>query len=258
MSSAKFKKETIVEITKIIRNTVLNCSTASSFINALILSLFLFSGLIGWQSALAQQDEFPGEKIVHLFEEPRHRTVFQKDQLYLINMQLRPGDESLPHTHDQAILLTYISRPEGPQFGELRTNIDYVTEAFTHKINNPGPNLFHILALVHDGNGVPIDNNDSPTGMQIEPDIENNWFRAYRFELAPGETTLTQHHINPTIIALGTEGTAYVSREDGITRELTQPGDWTFRDAGASYRITNVSDMWIAVIVNEGRLQHSK
>lgn len=220
--------------------------------------LLLMGGLTDWQTALAQGEEFAGEKIVHVLEEPRHRTVLQKGQLYMIDMQLRPGDASFPHRHDQAILLNRISNPDGPQFGIIDVVTDYASETFTHKIENNGDNLWRIIAFIHDGNGEPVSVNDQPTGMALEPEIENNWFRAYRIELAAGESTFTQLHQNPSVIVQATEGLAHVSREDGITRELTKPGDWAFRDAGASYRITNIGKNPVIINVNEIRLQHSK
>lgn len=207
---------------------------------------------------LAQQDEFAGERIVHLFEEPRHRPVRVQDQLHLLDVRLLPGDESFAHTHDQAILLTYISLAGGPQNGRVGVNTDYATEPFTHKVSNAGPGLFHIIALVHDGSGELITNDDAPTGMEVEPEIENTWFRSYRYELEPGETTSLQTHQNPTFIVQGTKGLAHVSREDGLTRELVYPGDWAWRGAGSTYQIANVGDTPVAIIVNEGRLQHDK
>ena len=211
--------------------------------------------LLGWSTATAQQEEFPGERIVHLLDEPRHRPIRQEDDLYLLDVRLKPGDESFPHTHDQAILLTYISLAGGPQNGRVGVNTDYATEALTHKVSNAGPGLFHIMALVHDGSGELQSGNDEPSGMAVEPEIENTWFRSYRYELAPGESTAMQTHVNPSFIVQGTEGIAHVSREDGITRELAHPSDWAFRKAGSSYQITNVGDSPVAIIVNEGRLQ---
>ena len=209
----------------------------------------------GWQAGFAQQAEFPGEKVVHLMDEPRHRPVRQQGQLYLLDVRLKPGDESFPHTHDQAILLTYISLARGPQNGRVGVNIDYASEPFTHKVSNEGPELFHIMALVHDGPGEPLRNDDLPSGMQAEPEIENAWFRSYRYELAPGESTAVQSHFNPSFIILGTEGLAHVSREDGVTRELAHAGEWAWREQDSSYQITNVGDTPVAIIVNEGRLQ---
>lgn len=219
----------------------------------LLLSITL--GLLSASGAWAQEEEFPGEKIVHLFDEPRHRPVRQEGDLYLLDVRIKPGDVSFPHVHDQAILLTYISLARGPQNGRVGVNTDYASEPFTHKVSNDGPGLFHIIALVHDGSGRPASSNDQPSGMGVAPEIENDWFRSWRYELQPGESTAMQSHSNPTFIVMGGEGIAHVSREDGITRELAHPGDWAWREAGSSYRLTNVGGSPVTVIVNEGRLQ---
>jgi hypothetical protein len=247
-----------VRIEKIKRNPIKHITKIRSLPKALVVLLFIMSGLASWQSAFAQEDEFAGEKIVHVLDEPRHRTVLQEGQLYMIDMQLNPGDASFPHMHDQAILLNRINSPEGPQYGLIESITDYASETFTHKIENNGSYQWRILAFIHDGNGEPIRPNDRPTGMESEPELEDNWFRSYRYELAAGETTLTQLHHNPTVIVQADEGLAHVSREDGITRELTQAGDWAFREAGASYRITNVGDSPVIINVNEVRLQFDK
>lgn len=233
-------------------------ATIKALPNLLIYLLLLISGLASWQPALAQESEFAGEKIVHVLDEPRHRTVLQEGQLYMIDMQLNPGDASFPHMHDQAILLNRISSPEGPQYGLIESITEYASETYTHKIENNGAYQWRILAFIHDGNGEPVSVNDRPAGMGREPELEDNWFRSYRYELATGETTLTQLHHNPTVIVQANEGLAHVSREDGITRELAQAGDWAFREAGASYRITNVGDSPVIINVNEVRLQFDK
>jgi len=209
-----------------------------------------------WQTAFGQQNAFDGERVVHLLDEPRHRPVRQHGQLYLLDVRLKPGDESFAHVHDQAILLTYISLSGGPQNGRVGVNIDYASDPFTHKVSNDGPGLFHIMALVHDGSGDLISDNDEPSGMEIAPEIENAWFRSYRYELAPGETTAIQRHINPSFVILGNEGTVQVSREDGLARELAYAGEWAWREQGSAYQITNVGDSAVAIIVNEGRQQH--
>ncbi len=246
-----------MKIIKIIRKPIQH-DTCSQLLRAILSLFLLISSLTAWQPALAQGVEFAGEKIVHVLEEPRHRTVLQKGQLYMIDMQLNPGDTSFPHRHDQAILLNRISSPDGPQLGIIEAITTYATETFTHKIENNGDHLWRILAFIHDGNGEPVRMNDLPSGMNGEPEIENNWFRAYRIELAAGETTFTQRHHNPSVIVQATEGLVQVSREDGITRELAQAGDWAFREAGASYRITNVGNDPVIINVNEIRLQFDK
>ena len=78
-----------------------------------------------WTEVEAQQADFSNEKIVHLLEEPRHRTVHQEGNLYLLDVQVNPGDISYAHLHDQPILLTSISSGSGPSNGNVRAIPEY-------------------------------------------------------------------------------------------------------------------------------------
>ncbi len=197
--------------------------------------------------------DFRGQRIVQILQEPRHRTVHQDDDIYLLDVQINPGDQTLAHTHDAAILYTFISNGDGPLNGRVSGNTDYVEQNFTHAVSNPGPNLFRILALTNYGTGLPGQTSDRPSGVGVEPQLENDWFRSYRLTLGPGETTSTQAHANPSVIIQVTDGTVHVSRADGVTAELAAMGDWTWRDENAPYTITNRGQSPVEVVVNEAR-----
>jgi quercetin dioxygenase-like cupin family protein len=202
----------------------------------------------------ADSDEFAGERIVHLLQEPRHRTVHQEGDLYLLDVQINPGDVSLPHVHDQPIMLTYISMADGPRDGQIGANIDYAAEAVTHKVSNAGPGLFRIIALVNSSPGNIALQSDRPQGVSAEPDMENAWFRSYRVELAPGEETQIQVHKLPSVVVQVVNGLLQVTRNDEVIDELDHPGDWAWRKAGTSYKVRNVGGIAAAVVINEGRL----
>lgn len=201
--------------------------------------------------SLAQ--DFRGQRIVQILQEPRHRTVHRDGDVYLLDVQINPGDRTLPHTHDAAILYTFISNGDGPLYGRVSGNTDYVEQNFTHAVSNAGPNLFRIIALTNYGTGLPGASGDRPTGINVEPQEENDWFRSYRLTLEPGETTATQTHSNPSVVIQVSEGTVHVSREDGLTAELTAMGDWAWRNEGSSYTITNRGRQPVDVVVNEAR-----
>ncbi len=215
-------------------------------------AVLLFSGFLS-VSPLAQEDQFPGERVVHLLDEPRHRTVHHDGDLYLLDVQINAGDVSLPHTHDQAILFTSMSRGSGPQDGGVSANIDYASEAVTHKVSNSGPGLMRILALVNDGSGNPNLTADRPTGLSGEPQLENAWFRSYRVELAPGEETAMQSHNFSSIVIQVADGLLHVTRGDGITTELDARADWAWHKANQSFVVRNVGRVASAVVINEGR-----
>jgi len=201
----------------------------------------------------AQQDEFPGERIVHLLQEPRHRTVHQEAELFLLDVQVNPGDVSFPHTHDQAILLTSISRGDGLRDGEVSANTDYASQALTHKVSNAGPGLFRIIAMVNAGTGNSDLTADRPTGLAMEPQLENSWFRSYRIELLPGEETAILTHSLPSVVVQAGAGQFHVSRSDGVNHELDASADWVWHQANQSYVVRNVGRVASAVVINEGR-----
>ena len=221
---------------------------------ALTCSILFAAPAALWDNTLyAQESEFPGEKVVHLLQEPRHRTVHQQGGLFLLDVQVNPGDTSYPHTHNQAILITYISNGAGPRNGDVSANTDYATTPVTHKISNAGPGLLRIIALVNDGSGIQDLSGDRPSGLSVEPQLENPWFRSYRIELAPGEETLLQTHHNPTAIVQANAGKVHVTRADGITDELREPGAWAWRNSESGFRVRNAGTTRVAVVINEGR-----
>lgn len=225
---------------------------ATFFILAILLFLVLTLSPVSNLFA-AEENEFAGERIVHLLQEPRHRTVHNEGDLYLLDVQINAGDISLPHVHDQAIMLTYISMADGPRDGQIGSNIDYAHEAVTHKVTNAGPGLFRIIALVNGSAGNIDLQSDRPQGLSGEPELENAWFRSYRVELAPGEETEVQLHKLPSVVVQVVDGLLQVTRDDEVIDELDHPGNWAWRKAGQSYKVRNVGAIATAVVINEGR-----
>ena len=134
----------------------------------------LLLGLAASGLAVAQtsDDPFAGKKIVHLLDEPRHRTVFNDDNVYLLDVQVNPGDVSFPHVHDSAILLTYISRGDGPANGRLGMNTDYASEPYTHEVSNSGPGLleFHRRAQSLYWQRVLLSTTSFQLGQRLHPE----------------------------------------------------------------------------------------
>lgn len=202
---------------------------------------------------VAAEQDFAGERIVHLLQEPRHRTVLQDGDIYVLDVQLNPGDESLAHVHDSALLVTMISTGAGPANGRVTVNTDYVTTPVTHKINNAGPGLMRIIAMTNLSPRQDPLSSDRPSGMPAEPTIENAWFRSYRIALEPGANSAPLLLENPSVVVQVTEGKVHVSRADGITAELDAMAKWTWRDADSSYQIRNVGTVPVELVIHEAR-----
>lgn len=226
----------------VINSIFLKCAVAT----IAVVAMFSFS-------SFGQEEAFVGDRIVPILEEPRHRTMHHDDQVYLLDVQINPGDMTLPHTHNAAIMYTFISNGEGPLYGRLSGNTDYVEENFTHEVSNPGPGLFRIIALTNYGDGIPEASTARPEGMEVDAQLENEWFRSYRLTLGPGQETAMQTHHNPTVVVQVTEGRLHVSREDGIKAELDAMGDWAWRDAHGSFKVKNMGNRAVEVVINEAR-----
>jgi quercetin dioxygenase-like cupin family protein len=195
------------------------------------------------------------QRVVMVYEEPRHRVVHVDGDVKLLDVQILPGDTTLAHTHDSAILYTFISNGSGPQNGRVSSITSYVEESYTHDVTNAGPHLFRIIAMANYGPGEREGVNTRPEGLRGEPQLENPWFRSYRIELAPGEETPVHRHRNSAAIVQVTEGRVEVSKATGFGAELTRMGDWTWRDPGSPYTIRNAGNTPVAVVVNEPRRQ---
>ena len=215
--------------------------------NPFRVSLLLAAALVGGA------DELLAQRVVMVYEEPRHRIVVDEGDLKVLDVQIQPGDTTLDHTHDSPIMYTFISSGAGPSGGRVQANLQYEEEAFTHRVSNNGPSLFRIIALAHYGPGEEDEANTRPEGLAGEPQVENRWFRSYRMELEPGQETSIHRHQNPALIVLVTEGRAEVSKDNGFGAELVRMGDWTWRQPGSPYTIKNAGTAPISVVVNEGR-----
>ena len=200
----------------------------------------------------AQENQFEGKRVVPVFAEPRHRVVHQDGDLYLMDIQIQAGDTTLPHTHDSAIIYTFIHDEDGPAFGRTGSETDYAEKAFTHEVANGGPGLLHIIALLNYGPGMSSD--DSPASVFGEPQLENPWFRSFRVELAPGAETVVTGEADTSVVVQVSEGTARVTRHDGLVEELYRMGSWVWREADSPFSIRNVGTQPIALIVNQARL----
>lgn len=219
--------------------------------------VFSASGQAQETSATTQQPRSVAlgdpNRVVQILQEPRHRQVHRDGDIYVLDVQINPGDMTLQHTHDAAILYTFISTGTGPSGGRISSNTEYVTKHFTHQVSNEGPGLFRIIALTNYGPPLADLKSDRPTGINGDPEIENPWLRAYTMTLPPGKRTELQTHHNPSLVVQVSEGTVHVTREDGITNELNSMGSWAWRNANSAYQVRNVGNVPVKIVIDEAR-----
>lgn len=230
----------------------------ASYLAQRYLLLYMFTGapLVAAQPNTGTPEEFAGLseplRVVHVLDEPRHRTVYVDGDVRLLDVQVNPGDNSLPHTHDSAIMYTFINLGRGLD-GRVSSITRYADEPFTHRVSNSGEDLFQIIALTSFADPVPDNTLDLPSGMTLEPELENGWFRAWRLTLEAGEQYQPITHLNPAFVVQVSEGAAQVQRADGITGELLQPGHWSAVPAEQGYVLYNPSEQPVTVVVKEAR-----
>lgn len=231
--------------------------THASSLLAILLYHTLGASVASAQLTEGEPEDFAGltdpVRVVHILGEPRHRTVYQQQNIRLLDIQINPGDTTLPHTHDNPILYTFISNGEGPLGGRLSSATRYVEESYTHRVTNEGPGLFRIVALASFAEPSEAGIDDLPSGLPSEAELENDWFRAWRITLQPGERSEEIDHLNPAfVIQVSTEGAVHVERNDGITAELLAAGEWSA--PRQRYALYNPSPKAVTMVVNEARV----
>ena len=64
----------------------------------------------------------------------------------------------------------------------------YVEKPFTHRVNNIGASLFRLIGIANRTAGASSAADDI-SGLSAKPELENNWYRAHRVVIKPGEAT---------------------------------------------------------------------
>lgn len=221
-------------------------------IQQLIVVVAVTAGL-GSSGFVSAQDPPP----VPLAGEPRHHVVFESATTRIHDIQIPPGDTTLFHTHDTAILYVPIARsttrsqalgaewsgggaaapvaaPDRPQ--RVNSVTTYVEKAYTHRVNNIGASLFRLIGIANrtaGANGVA----DDVSGLSAKPELENNWYRAHRIVLEPGAATPMHRHATPVVVVMQTAGTAV--SESPAWSPINGPGDFTWHTGAGEHVVRN-------------------
>lgn len=222
------------------------------------------------------------ETVVPVYEEPHHRMVFESPSTRILDVQVRPGETSLYHTHDSPILYVQLSQsplrvevlgepspppaagrrgnrnagagpPRAaapPRPGRVSSTTSYVEHPVTHRITNVGDRLFRLIAVLTRLAG---DESTTPAeaGFTATPEFTNHWYRAYRLSLAPGDATPEHRHLAPVVIVQVTDGRA--TSDGAASYELTGPGTWAYFDPGAAHTVRNDGTAPVEIVEVEVR-----
>ena len=203
---------------------------------------------------------------VPLVQEPRHHVVYDSPALRIHDIQIPPGDTTLFHTHDTAILYVPIasSRTRSQVLGEewgggraaapapaavapvaparpgkVNSVVTYVEKPYTHRVNNIGTTVFRLVGIANRTAGATSDADDV-SGLSPAPELVNKWYRAHRITLKTGEATAPHRHATPVVVVMQTVGTASASVEGASWSPLNGPGDIARHDGAGMHVVRNV------------------
>lgn len=240
--------------------------------NRLLSVLSLLACAVTAAASGGRQDE----KVVPVHQEPRHHLVFDGPDVRILDIQIPPGDTTLFHTHSDPVLYVNMSvsqtrgqvlgrewsggeaaaaagagsgagartapaAPAGsaaasspPRPGRMNSVTTYSQQPLTHRVNNIGQNIFRLIGVINRSPGDEIAT--SSESFAAKPEVENPWFRGYRWTLT-SELTAEHRHPNPVVIILvgGRAAAAGSSKAS-----LDKPGAFAFFDANAPHRLQAV------------------
>jgi mannose-6-phosphate isomerase-like protein (cupin superfamily) len=198
------------------------------------------------------------EEWVPVYEEPKHRLVFENDQAFILNVNIPPGYTSLYHQHKIDLLYVHIvgsrvwAQPLGGnrrevdvKAGDLRFSSDNHSLPQIHRVGNLGSTPFHLI-------GVGIKSNVSKNIEPLEGDtsgmemtMEKTHARVYRIVLEPGEKTGVHQH-NLPFTQVHVSAAKYFSTSGKIIS--AEPGEFLWQESAKSHQFENAGSEAIEIV----------
>ena len=205
---------------------------------------------------------------VMVYEEPRHRLVFEKDDLRIISVNIPVGDTSMFHLHDVPTLYVAIlgsmmqNQNRGSEWdepnpelirkpGQIMYREDYLAKPLNHRVKNIGEQPFRLVGIMNFGHGSDIATSQPVAGAEAE--VESNWFRAYRHQLEAGESSDSHVHEHPVVIVQTVMGNSDVTEGSQSVDEKTVSGLFSFHKAGVEHQLHNLGDDLVELVEVEIR-----
>jgi len=213
-----------------------------------------FSVLSAMPLSLLAEETAP----VPVWEEPRHRLVYERDDIRIFNTSIPAGDRSLYHRHEHPTLYVvlnigamrnqdlgrdWVDLPAGPAAAGGFLYRDYAAEPQTHRVENVGDHSFQVIGVVNLGAGSEGEAVGAGT-----PEVHNRWFDGYRARLAAGESTAAHRHIHPVLVVQVGAGRSLVLEHDWPTAEKTVAGAWSVHDGGVDHVLRNAGTAAVELV----------
>jgi quercetin dioxygenase-like cupin family protein len=192
------------------------------------------------------------EPVVPVYEEPRHRPVFQNRFVRVLDVVIPAGDTTGYHTHAAPIAGAVIedarnwSQIQGASPGEVRpvrAAGDVIENwdaglPYTHRVGNvDGVPIHYVVGewLASPGIEAPPLPETSSRHLVREGTVA----RVYRILLAPGESTESHTHATPGLTIQVTAGPVEDAGSVAATSEGEGAGAWRWRGAGCVHVLSN-------------------
>jgi quercetin dioxygenase-like cupin family protein len=181
-------------------------------------------------------------------QEPHHKVLLKNDQVLVLRATVPPGESTLYHTHSYngiAVELAHASitqqkwngpesSPDDTHPGEI--NVRILKEGpYTHRLRNVGKEVFDVFDLEVLR---PVQQPSATLAGPVAAEIPEA--RAYKWNLAPGETTAMHKHERPYLILAVTAFPLKMASPDGqaMTHEV-KTGDFHWVTAPVTHALTN-------------------
>lgn len=224
--------------------------------------------VVGLPVAAGAQAPTAAEKPVPVFEEPRHHLIVDTPALRILDIQIPPGDTTLFHMHNSAMIYVPISssRTRNQNLGEewpapstappvapapatptrpgrINGGANYVEKPTTHRVNNIGTTLFRLIGIA---NMTPGDATSPVAASPAKPEMENRWYRVERLVIAPGTSAPVPTYAGTIVVVMQTPGTAAL--DGNVWHPLNGPGDLARIDGSKAYVVHNRGTAEIEVV----------
>jgi hypothetical protein len=199
---------------------------------------------------------------VPVYEEPRHRLVFQNRYARVLDVVIPPGDTTGFHTHAARIAGVVIqdalnwtqrlgSPPDSVQPGSPPGDVlENWTAAlpYTHRVGNADTVAIHYMVaewLASPGIKAPPLAESATRHLVREGDVA----RFYRVLLAPGDSTEVHTHASPGLTVQVTAGAIMDEGAGPAATGGSGAGAWWWRNAGYRHVLRNRGS--VAVMIME-------
>ena len=198
------------------------------------------------------------EEWIPVYEEPRHRMVFENDDAMILNVYIPAGDVSLYHEHRIDLLYVTISgttvwaQPLGGEkreadvtTGDLRFSSDNHPLPHVHRVGNIGLTPFHVVAVGIKGgiSGKEPALEGDTSGMtldQVKPHAG-----VYRIRLEPGMKSGMHTH-NLPFVAVNLKSGKLLA--DNGAAQSVKAGEYHWYESGVSHHYENTGSEPIEII----------